>query len=236
MLSAKGEWMHLKGFAAILQREIVLQTESYLPSIWSLLKTGATHAGENLFSHLCLYEIGFLPMLETSVSHDHALGPLVHLKREKKNPSRVSPYRIGKSHPWVRNFNHGLGKPCPWLKFLPIGWDFPILHGHSWWVLTFREGTNFSLKLVLTEMGEKYFHVFLWRCIHSSLWKYIHFQGRQLCQNCFCPLKLLELHSSGESYRKKIILSRSGNCLWNLKKCQKYCENLRKSGNCQGIF
>ena len=58
----------------------------------------------------------------------------------------------------------------------------------------------------------------------------------QLCQNCFCPLKLLELYSSGESYRKQIILSRSGNCLWNLKKCQKYCENLRKSGNCQGIF
>ena len=23
------------------------------------------------FSHLCLYEIGFLPMLETSILHDH---------------------------------------------------------------------------------------------------------------------------------------------------------------------
>ena len=29
------------------------------------------------FSHLCLYETGFLSMWETSVSHDHVTGPLV---------------------------------------------------------------------------------------------------------------------------------------------------------------
>ena len=28
-------------------------------------------------------------------------------------------------------------EPRPWLKLLhvPLGWDFPILHGHSWWIL-----------------------------------------------------------------------------------------------------
>ena len=39
------------------------------------------------------------------------------------------PCRTRKSHPRGRNFNQG-----PWLKFLPLGWDFPILHGHSWWI------------------------------------------------------------------------------------------------------
>ena len=26
----------------------------------------------------------------------------------------------------------------PWLKFLPQGWDFLILHGHSWWIFIFE--------------------------------------------------------------------------------------------------
>ena len=50
-----------------------------------------------------------------------------------ENPSWVSLCRIGKSHPRGRNFN--LGKPHPWLKFLPLGWEFLILHGLSWWIL-----------------------------------------------------------------------------------------------------
>ena len=39
------------------------------------------------------------------------------------------PCRIEKSHPRGRNLNNGRGLPSPWLKFLPRGWDFPILHG-----------------------------------------------------------------------------------------------------------
>ena len=43
------------------------------------------------------------------------------------------PCRIGKSHPRGRNFNKGLGLLSPWLKFLPEGFYFPILHalGHD---------------------------------------------------------------------------------------------------------
>ena len=52
----------------------------------------------------------------------------------EKNPSGSSPCRIEKSHPQGRNFKQELGKPRPWLKFL-LGWDFPILLGHSWWIL-----------------------------------------------------------------------------------------------------
>ena len=32
-------------------------------------------------------------------------------------------------------FNQGLGKPRPWFKFRPLGWDISILHGHSWWIV-----------------------------------------------------------------------------------------------------
>ena len=48
-------------------------------------------SGDNwdcLFSHLCLYKIGFFPMLETSILHDLEVEPLVlgkiHLKVEEK--------------------------------------------------------------------------------------------------------------------------------------------------------
>ena len=33
------------------------------------------------------------------------------------------------------NFNQGLCKPRAWLKFLQGGWNFPILHGYSRWIL-----------------------------------------------------------------------------------------------------
>ena len=39
-----------------------------------------------------------------------------------------------KNHPRGRNFNQGLGKSRPWLKFLPLWWAFPVLHGHSRWI------------------------------------------------------------------------------------------------------
>ena len=39
------------------------------------------------------------------------------------------PYRMGKSHPKGRNSNQRWGLQSPWLKFLPWGWDFSILHG-----------------------------------------------------------------------------------------------------------
>ena len=81
-------------------------------------------------------------MWVTSNSHDHA-GPRNNPLKggKKKNPSWASPCRIGKSHPRGRSFNQGRGKPRPWLKFLPLGWDFPILHGHSWWILKSHSGT-----------------------------------------------------------------------------------------------
>ena len=81
---------------------------------------------DTFFSHLCLYEVGFLPMWETSILHDHEVGPLVqrtiHLKvGEKKNPSWASPCRIGKSHPRGMNFNQGLGCRVPGWNSYPTG-------------------------------------------------------------------------------------------------------------------
>ena len=91
---------------------------------------------ERISSHLCLYEIDFLPMWETSLSHMTMLVlGTIHLKVREKNPPWASPWRIEKSHHRGRNFNHELGKPRLWLKCLPRGWDFPILHAHSWWIL-----------------------------------------------------------------------------------------------------
>ena len=60
-----------------------------------------------------------------------------HVRKKQSIMSKSIHYRIGKSHPGGRKFNQGLGKPRPWLKFLPLGGDFPILHGHSWWILIF---------------------------------------------------------------------------------------------------
>ena len=38
---------------------------------WKLRKRKRNESGRLSFSHLCPYEIGFLPMWETSISHDH---------------------------------------------------------------------------------------------------------------------------------------------------------------------
>ena len=80
-----------------------------------------------IFSHLCLYKIGFLPMWETSISYNHKVDWLVlgkiHLNWEKKNPSWASPCRIGKSHSRGRNFNQALQAsslveiPIPRMRF-----------------------------------------------------------------------------------------------------------------------
>ena len=57
------------------------------------------------------------------------------------------PCRIGKSHSKGQNFYQGRGLLSPWLKFLPWGWDFPILHGlahdglffsHFYWTLNLK--------------------------------------------------------------------------------------------------
>ena len=52
-----------------------------------------------VFSHLCLYEIGFLSLWETSITYDHASPRNNPLKggKKKKNSSWASPCRIGKS-------------------------------------------------------------------------------------------------------------------------------------------
>ena len=39
--------------------------------------------------------------------------------------------------PFESEFNQGLGKLRPWLKFRPLGTDIFILHGHSWWTVIF---------------------------------------------------------------------------------------------------
>ena len=41
------------------------------------------------------------------------------------------PCRIEISHPRGQNFNQGLGKPRPWLKFRPRALDIYILHGQA---------------------------------------------------------------------------------------------------------
>ena len=44
---------------------------------------------------------------------------------EKNNPT------------WVGDeyFDLGFGKPRPWQKYSPLGWDIPNQHGYSWWIL-----------------------------------------------------------------------------------------------------
>ena len=37
--------------------------------------------------------------------------------------------------PLGSEFNQGLGKPCPWLKFQPLRRVISIQHGHSWWIV-----------------------------------------------------------------------------------------------------
>ena len=45
----------------------------------------------------------------------------------KKWKKIIHPRRIEKSHPWSRNFNQGLSKPHPWLKFWPrVRFSHPI--------------------------------------------------------------------------------------------------------------
>ena len=82
------------------------------------------------FSHLCQYEIGFLPMWETSIAHDHVTfrnNPL----NSFLNPSWASPCKIGKSHPRGRNFNQGLGKPHPCWNSYPSD---DALHVRMFWI------------------------------------------------------------------------------------------------------
>ena len=52
-------------------------------------------------------------------------------KPQRKNMKihQKCPYRTGKSHPRDRNFNQGRVLPSSWLKYLPRGRDFPLLHG-----------------------------------------------------------------------------------------------------------
>ena len=70
------------------------------------------------------------------------------------------PCRIGKSHPRGGNFNQGQG----WLKSLPGGWNFPILHGlaHDGFSPTFKRiiprtsrCTSWSCKIGVSHMGKK---------------------------------------------------------------------------------
>ena len=133
----------------------------------SLLKRSSL-LKERIFSNLCLFEIHYLPIWETSISYDYAdtrNNPLkVGRKIIKNNPSWASPCRIGNSPPWGMNFNQGFGKSRCWLKFLPRGWDFPILHGHSWWILIFSffylafvsvSKQSFSHNVTVSECGRE---------------------------------------------------------------------------------
>ena len=69
---------------------------------------------------------------------------------------RECPCKIGKSHPGGRNFEQGRGLPSPWLKFLPRGLDFPILHGLAHGGLFFLPPLS---GLFLEPAGLRYGHV-----------------------------------------------------------------------------
>ena len=103
----------------------------------------------HIFSHLCLYEIGFLRMWETSISYDHEADPLVlgtiHSKVWEKESAMSQPIQDREISPRGRNFNQGC-KPRPWLKFLPrVRFPYPA------WTL----------------MMDSY--VLMWRLIYSTL-------------------------------------------------------------------
>ena len=55
-------------------------------------------------------------------------------KWEKNSPSWGSPCRIGKISPSGSDFQPETRQARPWLKFKPLGWDFPIL---ATWILIF---------------------------------------------------------------------------------------------------
>ena len=46
---------------------------------------------------------------------------IIHLKVGEKESIMSQSLQDKESHPRGRNFNQGLAKPCPWLKFLPEG-------------------------------------------------------------------------------------------------------------------
>ena len=102
----------------------------------------------------------FLFMWETSISHDHVIDRLVlrtiHLKMGEKEPimsKSMQDREISPSH---------LGKPRPWLKFLPLWWDFPILHGHSRWILIILQKYPPILPRGKIKSGKTSSVVYLW--------------------------------------------------------------------------
>ena len=94
-------------------------------------------------------------------------------------------------------FNHGLGKPRPWLKFGPRGWDFPIIHGHSWWILIIYYGVKAETRP--SQMSVRLFSLIRWsteQCfnnLNTSLWS-----------PCRCVNLIRVYYFSSPSWKKKI--------------------------------
>ena len=94
---------------------------------------------EFIFSHLCLYEIGLLPMWETSISHDHVLGlvvqGIIHSKVWEKE-SIMSQSMLDKEiSPLGEEFRLGTRQASSLVEIPPSWVRFPYPNGCSWWIL-----------------------------------------------------------------------------------------------------
>ena len=130
------------------------------------------------FSQLCLSEIGFLPMWEISISHNHA-GP-------RNNPLKGGRKRIHLEpvHAGLGNLTRGAGistrgKPRPWLKFLPlmdIHDEFLYSHfaahilyfGPNNSVYTIQNETHKNMQYI--EMNKDWIQTWNYRRLNNSCW------------------------------------------------------------------